>query len=115
MEVRSYRDTPKRGETDAKWCAYVAGDHGHIINGSSTSGHDTEQEAREAAAAFVGRPDLAKEWIEKGYSNILGQEWIDHHLKVTNDLIEFGGKFYGDFSVSTDAPKPIEAEGRADG
>lgn len=61
MQVRSYRYTPKPGETpDAKWCAYVAGDYGHVVDGSHTNGHETEKGAREAAAAFVGRPDLAE-------------------------------------------------------
>jgi len=52
MEIRSYRDTPKRGETDAKWCAYIVGSDGHI-KGVGTSGHETEAEARAAMGEVV--------------------------------------------------------------
>lgn len=44
-------------------------------------------------------PDVIKEWIEKGYSNALGP--CDHHLSITEGMIEHQGKFYGDWSVST--------------
>lgn len=44
-EIRSYRDDPKRGETDAKWCAYRSID-GHIVE--RTTGHETEEAARTA-------------------------------------------------------------------
>ena len=46
-EIRTYRDTPKRGETDSKWCGYIAEDNGHIIK-PGTSGHETEIEAYRA-------------------------------------------------------------------
>ena len=52
MDIRSYRDTPKRGETDAKWCAYVVEPNGHIIR-PGTSGHETEAEARAAMGEIV--------------------------------------------------------------
>lgn len=47
MEIRSYRDTPKRGETDAKWCAYEIQPNGHIVR-AGVSGFETEREARAA-------------------------------------------------------------------
>lgn len=44
-DIRSYRDTPKPGETDAKWCAYEVVD-GHVRR--QTGNHETEAEARAA-------------------------------------------------------------------
>jgi len=52
MEIRSYRDTPKRGETDAKWCAYIVESNGHIVR-PGTCGHETEDEARAAMGEVV--------------------------------------------------------------
>lgn len=46
--IKTYRDTPKSGETDAGWCAYRAV-NGHIV--ALTAGHATEDEARAAVAA----------------------------------------------------------------
>jgi hypothetical protein len=44
--ITIYRDTPKRGETDAKWCWYRSV-NGHITEGGI--GHETREEARLAA------------------------------------------------------------------
>ena len=44
--ITVYRDTPKRGETDARWCFTVSRD-GHII--CVATGFETEAAAREAA------------------------------------------------------------------
>lgn len=54
--IITYRDTPKRGETDAKWCGYIVEDNGHIVR-PGTLGHETEQEAYNAlAAGLVEQP-----------------------------------------------------------
>ena len=45
--VTVYRDTPKKGETDAEWCWYRSSDNGHIV--AAGVGYETEQEARKAA------------------------------------------------------------------
>lgn len=47
-DIRVYRDTPKPGETDARWCAYAAVD-GHVRQG--TTGHATPGEAAAAVGA----------------------------------------------------------------
>jgi len=47
-EITVYRDDPKRGETDARWCAYAAA-HGHVQRG--TTGHATPGEAAAAVGA----------------------------------------------------------------
>lgn len=49
MQITVYRDTPKRGETDAKWCYYVSS-NGHIVK--CDIGFETEAAAREAARAY---------------------------------------------------------------
>ena len=59
MIVRSWRDTPKRGETDLKWCAYVSHPAGHVMMETLTTGHETESAARAKAAALAGCPELA--------------------------------------------------------
>ena len=43
--ITVYRDTPKRGETDAKWCAYRS-EYGHVV--AITTGHETPELARAA-------------------------------------------------------------------
>lgn len=48
-----YRDTPKRGETDSKWCGYVTND-GHITHGQI--GFETEAEAVAYFEAFTAKP-----------------------------------------------------------
>ena len=45
--ITIYRDTPKKGETDAEWCWYRSSDNGHIV--AAGVGYETEQEARKAA------------------------------------------------------------------
>lgn len=45
--ITVYRDTPKPGETDARWCAYASA-NGHVQR--NTTGHATPGEA----AAAVG-------------------------------------------------------------
>lgn len=52
MEIKSYRDTPKHGETDAKWCAYAINPNGHITL-PGTIGHETEAEARAAMGEII--------------------------------------------------------------
>ena len=65
IDIKSYRHEPKRGETpDNKWCAYASRD-GHIIEGSHTSGHDTEQEARDATS--VKTEAVLRLHARKGY------------------------------------------------
>ena len=46
--ITVYRDTPKRGETDARWCAYAAS-NGHVVR--NTTGHMTPGEAAAAVGA----------------------------------------------------------------
>ena len=58
-EIRSYRDEPKRGENDAKWCAYMINDNGHITL-PATIGHETEAEAREAMGRAAYEADRAR-------------------------------------------------------
>ena len=43
LDVRVYRDTPKKGETDGKWCGYVVEPYGHIVR-PGTTGHDSPEE-----------------------------------------------------------------------
>ena len=47
LRFKVYRDTPKRGETDAKWCWYETKPNGPI--GKAEVGYETEEEAYEAA------------------------------------------------------------------
>lgn len=62
MNIRTWRDQPKPGETDARWCASLAID-GHIQH--ITHGHDSEDAARQACA---DRAALGREYLEKiGY------------------------------------------------
>lgn len=61
MDIHVYRDQPKRGETDAKWCGYLSMD-GHVIE--HTTGHETEEEAREHLANR--RSDLETHLALKG-------------------------------------------------
>lgn len=49
-KITVYRDEPKRGETDAKWCYYVAS-NGHILK--SDIGFETKEEAEKAANAVA--------------------------------------------------------------
>jgi hypothetical protein len=46
-EIHIYRDIPKPGETDAKWCAYRTV-WGHVIEGTWTGNHESYEEALEA-------------------------------------------------------------------
>lgn len=55
MSIFSYRDTPKRGETDAKWCAYTVQPNGHITR-PGVIGYETEREARAALG------ETAEQW-----------------------------------------------------
>jgi hypothetical protein len=41
--ITTYRDTPKSGETDAKWCGYISA-NGHIT--VQTTDHETQHDAR---------------------------------------------------------------------
>lgn len=41
--ISTYRDTPKVGETDAKWCGYISS-NGHVT--TLTTGHETQHDAR---------------------------------------------------------------------
>jgi hypothetical protein len=45
-KVTVYRDTPKRGETDSKWCYYISS-NGHIVK--CDIGFETEADAMAAA------------------------------------------------------------------
>jgi hypothetical protein len=49
-DIKIYRDAPKRGETDSKWCGYVV--KHHPVLGSfvarGTTGHDTPEAAKAA-------------------------------------------------------------------
>lgn len=45
--ITIYRDTPKKGETDGKWCWYRTEPNGHILQGGT--GHETREDARLAA------------------------------------------------------------------
>lgn len=60
-------------------------------------------------AAF---PEVFAEWEAKGYSNAAGdydptdgRSWVDEILFPIEDLIEFQGKFYGDFAITAE-PAP---------
>lgn len=43
-------------------------------------------------------PEKIAEWREAGVQNG-DMEWIGWHFNLVNDLVEFQGKYYGDFSV----------------
>lgn len=49
-------------------------------------------------------PATAAEWLSAGCSNMQA-DWIDHHLTITNDLIAYDGKYYGDFSITAEPHK----------
>ena len=49
MDLNWWRDTPKTGETDAKWCGTVSL-NGHVVD--ITTGHETEDDVK---AWLVGR------------------------------------------------------------
>lgn len=51
MQIHVYRDTPKRGETDAKWCWYISID-GHVRQGGTNC--ETREDATEAAKRAAG-------------------------------------------------------------
>ena len=62
---------------------------------------------REAFKKFF--PEVFAEWDAKGYCNAVGDYdpetdsyWIDHHITTTEGLVFFQGKYYGDFSVTSD-------------
>ena len=48
LYAKTYRDQPKRGETDAGWCGYASNKEGHIVR--QTAGHTTEEAALAALA-----------------------------------------------------------------
>lgn len=51
-----YRDQPKPGETDAKWCAYETNGL-RVLN--ITTGHETQEAARTALnGARIGQREL---------------------------------------------------------
>jgi hypothetical protein len=68
-DIRSYRDTPKSGETDAQWCAYVVEDNGHITR-QGTTGHPTEDHAR----AAVGDVDAQRRIFAREYVGLLNSQ-----------------------------------------
>ena len=43
LDVRVYRDQPKEGETDAKWCGYVVDADGHVRR-PGTCKHNSPEE-----------------------------------------------------------------------
>lgn len=47
-------------------------------------------------------PVQAAAWDEKGYSNMNGP-LVDYNFKIHEDLIEYDGKFYGDWSIASSA------------
>lgn len=51
QKITTYRDTPKRGETDAGWCGYITEPNGHIL--TITTGHESEAAAREWLIAHL--------------------------------------------------------------
>lgn len=54
----------------------------------------------EREAFIKAFPDIAAEWMAKGFSNI-HNDWIEHHISaIDHDLIPYDGKFYGDWSVT---------------
>ena len=53
MTIHTYRDEPKFGETDAKWCAYASDDSGHIPFATIVCGFETRAEAEAACEAAV--------------------------------------------------------------
>jgi ADP-ribose pyrophosphatase YjhB (NUDIX family) len=93
MEIKSYRDTPKRGETDAKWCAFRS-ENGHVIE--STVGHETEEEAR--AAVTPPRPSAMTTKHTRGPWAIAAQRFImadpmrDGRQIAAIDPFEFGAE-----------------------
>ncbi|RWB08801.1 MAG: hypothetical protein EOQ39_18690 [Mesorhizobium sp.] len=46
-------------------------------------------------------PEEFNDWVEKGFSNADG-EFCEWHFDQVGDLIKFKGKFYGDWSVTSD-------------
>lgn len=54
-------------------------------------------------------PDVMAEWRAKGYSNPVGPI-CDWQLSITNDLIEYDGKYYGDWSVFVADPEPDQPD-----
>lgn len=68
--------------------------------------------AMEREAFKEAFPEIYREWADRGYSNVQGYFdvatgvfWIDHHFHINKDLLEYKGKFYGDWSVSS-SPSP---------
>lgn len=55
-------------------------------------------------------PEVMNEWRVKGYSNVAGP-LCDWQLNIVEDLIEYQGKFYGDWSVFVADPEsdPVAA------
>ena len=53
-----------------------------------------------ASPAVMNRffPEVIAEWRDKGYSNAMGPQ-CDWHLTLQEDLIAYGGTFYGDWSL----------------
>lgn len=47
-------------------------------------------------------PDQAKRWDDMGVSNMNGP-LVDYNFKIREDLIEYDGKYYGDWSVASSA------------
>lgn len=46
-------------------------------------------------------PELFHEWVEKGYGNV-EPDFIEWYFDQVDDLIKFQGKFYGDWSVTSE-------------
>lgn len=53
-------------------------------------------------------PETIAEWKASGVSNGDG-DFIDGHLKINSGLVEFQGKFYGDFSVFSAEEQKVAA------
>jgi len=54
-------------------------------------------------------PDIMAEWRSKGYSNAAGP-LCDWQFKSANDLIEYQGKYYGDWTVFVADPEPDQPD-----
>jgi hypothetical protein len=54
-------------------------------------------------------PAVMAEWRERGFSNVHGP-LCDWHFTIVDDLIEYDGVFYGDWSVFVSDSGEVEAE-----
>lgn len=69
--------------------------------------------AMEREAFKEAFPEVFAEWTSNGYANAKGtydpktdKTWIEYYIQPEEDCIPWKGKFYGDFSIIAEPPKP---------